>query len=58
LFRLRRASPVEALRAVLDRIAAFDPQLNAFCLHDAQQPAASSSSVRHGQSSRAASLGS
>ena len=32
LYRERRASPLEATRAVLDRIDALNPKLNAFCL--------------------------
>lgn len=32
LYRSGEASPVDATRAVLDRIAALNPQLNAFCL--------------------------
>ena len=32
LYRRRQASPVEATRAVLERIDALNPQLNAFCL--------------------------
>ena len=35
LYRARRASPVEATRAVLARIERLDPVLNAFCLVDA-----------------------
>jgi aspartyl-tRNA(Asn)/glutamyl-tRNA(Gln) amidotransferase subunit A len=35
LYRRKRLSPVEATRAVLDRIAATDPAVNAFCLVDA-----------------------
>src|SRR4051812_19971244 len=34
-YRDRSVSPVEATRAVLDRIAAADPPVNAFCLVDA-----------------------
>jgi aspartyl-tRNA(Asn)/glutamyl-tRNA(Gln) amidotransferase subunit A len=33
-YRAKQASPVEATRAVLDRIAALNPKLNAFCLVD------------------------
>ncbi len=32
LYRQRRASPLEATRAVLERIDALNPKLNAFCL--------------------------
>jgi aspartyl-tRNA(Asn)/glutamyl-tRNA(Gln) amidotransferase subunit A len=41
LYRTRQASPVEATRAVLARIAELDPALNAFCLVDAQSALAS-----------------
>jgi aspartyl-tRNA(Asn)/glutamyl-tRNA(Gln) amidotransferase subunit A len=34
LYRTKQLSPVEAVRAVLERIDRFDPQLNAFCLVD------------------------
>ena len=34
LYRERKASPVEATRAVLARIEALNPRLNAFCLVD------------------------
>ncbi|MSP89558.1 MAG: amidase [Alphaproteobacteria bacterium] len=34
LYRARTASPVEATRAALDRIARLDPRVNAFCLVD------------------------
>lgn len=34
-FRTGRASPVEATHAVLDRVERWDPELNAFCLVDA-----------------------
>ena len=33
-YRARTLSPVEVTRAVLDRIAALDPKLNAYCLVD------------------------
>ena len=48
LFRRGDASPVEATRAVLDRIDALDPQLNAFCLvaHDAAMESAAASEAR------------
>src|SRR6476661_1264567 len=36
LYRARRASPVEATQAVLARIAARNPTLNAFCIVDAE----------------------
>lgn len=45
LYRERKASPVEATRAVLARIDALNPRLNAFCLvahEDALQAAAQS----------------
>ena len=45
LYRSRRASPVEVTRAVLQRIAALDPVLNAFCFlapDDAMRMAAGS----------------
>ena len=35
LYRSGQASPVEATRAVLERIARLNPRLNAFCLVDA-----------------------
>ncbi len=35
-YRDRRLSPVEATRAALDRIAAHDEALNAFCLVDGE----------------------
>ena len=41
LYRARAASPVEATRAVLDRIARLNPQLRAFCLVDAESALAS-----------------
>ena len=41
LYRTRQASPVEATRAVLDRIAQRNPELNAFCLVDADGALAS-----------------
>jgi aspartyl-tRNA(Asn)/glutamyl-tRNA(Gln) amidotransferase subunit A len=41
LYRSRHASPVEAMQAVLARIAELDPVLNAFCLVDADQALAS-----------------
>jgi aspartyl-tRNA(Asn)/glutamyl-tRNA(Gln) amidotransferase subunit A len=34
LYRTRALSPVETMRAVLERIARFDPKVNAFCLVD------------------------
>ena len=37
LYRRRQLSPVEATRAVLDRIERFDPAVNAFCLIDPDQ---------------------
>jgi aspartyl-tRNA(Asn)/glutamyl-tRNA(Gln) amidotransferase subunit A len=37
LYRTAQASPVEATRAVLDRLAAVDPVVNAFCLVDAER---------------------
>ncbi|MGG5817369.1 amidase family protein [Falsiroseomonas sp. HW251] len=37
LVRTRRASPVEVTRAVLDRIAAWEPRLNAFVALDADR---------------------
>ncbi|MBW1790863.1 MAG: amidase [Deltaproteobacteria bacterium] len=33
-YRKKRLSPVEVTRAVLDRIAAYNPKINAFCLVD------------------------
>jgi aspartyl-tRNA(Asn)/glutamyl-tRNA(Gln) amidotransferase subunit A len=36
-YRLRNISPVEVIRAVLDRVSTVDPQLNAFCFVDAEQ---------------------
>ena len=36
-YRAGRISPVEATRAVLDRIEAKDEALNAFCLVDAER---------------------
>lgn len=41
LYRAKAASPVDATRAVLDRIARLDPQLKAFCLVDAESALAS-----------------
>lgn len=41
LYRTGKASPVEATRAVLGRIEALDPVLNAFCLVDADSALAS-----------------
>jgi aspartyl-tRNA(Asn)/glutamyl-tRNA(Gln) amidotransferase subunit A len=41
LYRSRKASPVEATRAVLDRIAKLNPVLNAFCLVDEKAALAS-----------------
>ena len=41
LYRSGQASPVEATRAVLDRIDRLNPKLNAFCLVDAEQAMAS-----------------
>jgi len=37
LIRRRKASPVEVARAVLDRIAAWEPRLNAFAALDAER---------------------
>ena len=41
LYRSGQASPVEATRAVLDRIDRLNPKLTAFCLVDAEQAMAS-----------------
>jgi len=41
LYRTRRASPVEATRAVLERIERLNPVLNCFCLVDAESALAS-----------------
>ena len=41
LYRSRAASPVEATQAVLDRIAAVDPTINAFCLVAGEEALAS-----------------
>ena len=41
LFRSGQASPVEATQAVLQRIARFNPSLNAFCLIDEEAAMAS-----------------
>jgi aspartyl-tRNA(Asn)/glutamyl-tRNA(Gln) amidotransferase subunit A len=41
LYRTRQASPVEATRAVLARIADLDPALNAFCVVDPDRALAS-----------------
>lgn len=41
LYRAKAASPVEATRAVLDRIARLDPQLKAFCVVDPESALAS-----------------
>ena len=48
LYRERKASPVEATRAVLARIDALNPRLNAFCLvaHEAALEAAAASEAR------------
>ena len=37
LYRTRQLSPVEATRAVLERIGRFDPTVNAFCLIDEER---------------------
>ncbi len=37
LYRTKQLSPVEAARAVLERIERFDPAVNAFCLVDPDQ---------------------
>jgi len=37
LYRTRQLSPVEATRAVLQRIERFDPEVNAFCLVDEER---------------------
>jgi aspartyl-tRNA(Asn)/glutamyl-tRNA(Gln) amidotransferase subunit A len=37
LYRSRQLSPVEVTRVVLERIARFDPQVNAFCLVDEER---------------------
>ncbi len=37
LYRTKTASPVEATRACLDRIARFDPDVGAFCLVDEER---------------------
>ena len=51
LYRTGAASPVEATRAVLERIEALDPQLNAFCLvaGDEALASAAASEVRWGR---------
>jgi aspartyl-tRNA(Asn)/glutamyl-tRNA(Gln) amidotransferase subunit A len=41
LYRSRKLSPVEATRATLERIAAVNPLLNAYCLVDADRALAS-----------------
>ena len=41
LFRARKASPVEATRAVLAQIDALNPVINAFCWLDPEQALAS-----------------
>ena len=41
LYRSRATSPVEATRAVLDRIERLNPKLNAFCLVDGESALAS-----------------
>jgi aspartyl-tRNA(Asn)/glutamyl-tRNA(Gln) amidotransferase subunit A len=48
LYRERKASPVEATRAVLARIDALNPRLNAYCLvaHEAALQAAAASEAR------------
>ncbi len=48
LYHERRASPLEAARAVLERIDALNPQLNAFCLvaHEAALQQARASEAR------------
>ena len=48
LYRDRKASPVEATRAVLARIDALNPRLNAFCLvaHEAALESAAASEAR------------
>ena len=35
-YRSRQLSPVDVTRAILDRIDALNPQINAFCLVDAE----------------------
>ena len=40
LYRTRQLSPVEATRAVLERIRRFDPEVNAFCLVDEERATA------------------
>jgi aspartyl-tRNA(Asn)/glutamyl-tRNA(Gln) amidotransferase subunit A len=37
LYRTGQLSPVETLRAVIERIARFDPEVNAFCLLDEER---------------------
>ena len=48
LYRTRQASPVEATRAVLERIDALNPQLKAFChvAHDDALASAHASEAR------------
>ena len=48
LYRSRQASPLEATRAVLDRIDALNPHLNAFCLvaHESALQSARESEAR------------
>ena len=48
LYRRGEASPVEATRAVLERIDTVDPRLNSFCLvaHDAAMESAAASEAR------------
>ena len=46
LYRERATSPVEATQAVLDRIDALNPTLNAFCLVDADSALASAAGER------------
>ncbi len=45
LYRTGQASPVEAARAVLVRIAELDPVLNAYCLVDADRALAGASGL-------------
>lgn len=58
LYRERRASPVDATRAVLARIDALNPRLNAFCLvaHDEALDSAKASEARWAKAEPAGAL--
>ena len=47
LYRAKQSSPVEAVRALLDRIDALEPKLNAFCIVDREGALAAASRSEH-----------